>query len=136
METTKTININELTTTYLYETFQGLNLKGRTFNKLHLSGCKISESTFAQCTFKDCVLQASSFENVKFFGCSFINCIVKYSTVEGASFQNCTFENNAWSQTQTYELEANFCELDEQTTQIICLHDDTNISPIKLNSVA
>jgi len=122
---TKIININELETKYLYESFQGLNLNSRTFNKLHLSGCKLMDSVFVNCTFTNCTLQASSLEKVKFLGCEFINCQIKYSVVDEACFQGCQFTNNAWQNTQTIELEVNFSELDEQTAMIVCSHDET-----------
>lgn len=121
-----TILLNAKSECYFqYESFQGVSYKTRSFNQLHLSGCKLQQMQFQNCTFENCTLQACWMEDIKFYNCKFINCRLSHGQAQCMTFVGCEFIENEWNKTQTLELEVNFCSLDESTEQTLIHHDET-----------
>ncbi len=84
-----------------------------------ISGARLVQVAFQNCTFSDCVFYATSFETCKFIGCHFKNCSFVFTHIKNCTFQSSKFEKCELVQGGLYGNHFSICQYDATSSDFM-----------------
>ncbi len=90
---TTTMNMETLINTGCYMVMENQVVKSCEISAQTISGARLDQTTFLNCTFSDCTFYATTFVDCIFIGCHFENCSFLFGHIKNCTFKSSRFKN-------------------------------------------